>query len=496
MNTEEFFLNSDSDQLTKIHQFARARYVAPWAVFGGVLLRVAASVPPKVQLPAVVGGRASLNLFCALVGPSGSGKGASTQVAEEAWPAEILKLPVGSGQGIADGLARLDEPIIFDASEIDTLTGLSSAHASILLPTLKNVAMGEQVGQTNATKEARRNVPAHSYRACLSVGAQPGHTNVLFDDVSGGTPQRFLWLPATDPNIEFGVFPVPKPLLTVMPTWGEDEVIEVQYGTPEIEEAIINGRIARQRGDGDALDGHSLLTRCKVAALLAIMHGSLEVTKREWDWSATVMAVSNATRAGLERDEAEIKRRRIEERGMARAIEKDGFDAARLESVIRSILELLRRKGEMPGSELRTGVTSDNRKWFDPAIAKLAEDGRIVATKAGSGFRYRLAGSRQGGDSRQGALVQLIGGGDARQGGGGVASVSSGNPSSHKIQPKKLSCQKWYDAWMDKRLAEGQGPVDRFAVLEAGLAAGYNQNQLDVAASTRRKREARLVAAS
>ncbi|EHB44990.1 hypothetical protein MycrhDRAFT_6667 [Mycolicibacterium rhodesiae JS60] len=502
MNTEEFFLNSDSEQLEKIHGWARAQMASPWASLFGVLLRVAASTPPWVQLPAAVSDRASLNLLCAFVGESGDGKGASDAVARLAWPGGVLELPLGSGEGIAEQFVQRDGgkppvPVIFTASEIDKLAGIAGRSGSILLSELKAAAMGEPIGQANAKKDTTRIVEAHSYRMCLSLGVQPGHAGVILGGASGGLPQRFLWAPTTDLDAPDLDSDPPAPLDMVLPTWGDGgRVVEVVYGLPEIRSTIRAIRRARLRGEGHRLDGHAMLTRCKVAALLAIMHGSLEVTKREWDWSATVMAVSNDTRAGLERDEAEINRRRFEERGKARAIEKDGFDAGRLDSVIRSILELLRRNGEMSGNELRSGVTSDNRKWFDQAIAELAEDGRIVAIKAGSGFRYRLADPRQGGDSRQGALGQFSGSGDARQGGGGVAPVSSETPSSQKNEPKKLSCQKWYDAWMDNRLAEGHGTVDRFAVLEAGLAAGYNQNQLDVAASTRRKREARLAAAS
>lgn len=76
--------------MRKIHEWARARYVSPWAVLFGMLLWAAASVPPNVQLPSVVGGRASLNLLCAFVGMSGAGKGNSAKVAALAWPVEIL----------------------------------------------------------------------------------------------------------------------------------------------------------------------------------------------------------------------------------------------------------------------------------------------------------------------------------------------------------------------------------------------------------------------
>lgn len=490
ISADEFFLHSGSEQLEKIYGWARHRYGSPWGVFFGVLLRVAASVPPHVQLPPVVGRYASLNMLCAFVGESGRGKGNTTGIAREAWPTEVLELPVGSGQGIAAEFANNPgKAVIFDIPEIDALRGNAAQQGSIVLATIKSFAMGELLGQANATKDARRIVSAHSYRGCLSVGAQPGHADVIFGDASGGLPQRFLWAPVVDPNHPGGKFPAPDPLVMDMPDWGtgNDGVVEVVYGHPKIEPSIVATHIANVRGEGDPLDGHANLTRCKVAALLAIMHGRLEVTEWDWNLSATVMVVSNATRAGLERDEAEIKRRRFQERGLERAIEKDGFDAGRLESVIRSIVEQLHRSGEMPGSELRTGLTSDNRRWFDQAIAKLAQDGRIVAMKAGSGFRYRLTDNRQGGDRRQGVLTQVRRDGDARQGGTLDNVVSMENRRSQTEDQPKISCLKWMRGQLAELHADGQDTVEALAVRAAGEAEGYNKNQLYVAANTLRK---------
>jgi hypothetical protein len=494
IDTDEFFLNSDSAQLEKIYGWARARYVAPWAVLFGVLLRVAASTPPNVQLPPIVGHRASLNLLCAFVGKSGDGKGISAKVAALAWPNEILTLPVGSGQGIAEIFTKRDDsdeiqPVIFDAPEIDTLTGLAKAKGSVLLPTIKSLAMGEQIGQTNAIRETRRNVPAHSYRACVSVGAQPGHTDVIFEDTTGGTPQRFLWVPVTDPNILDGNFDDPQPLDTDMPAWksGSDGVVELTYLEPEMRQLIVSSHLARQRGEGDALDGHSLLTRCKVAALLAIMHGRCEVT--EWDWgrSAAVMSVSDETRRGLIEAAEDIKRQRALDEGAARAVRSEGYEAGRVQSATRSIINKLKKQNgeELSHNELRTSLTGGHRPLLDAAIQELAESGVIDILKVKNGTRYRLKDRRQGGDPRQGLLTQLKGGGDSRQGGDCVNVVSLDNRRSQKSSEAKVSCQKWFDEYLAEHRAQGFDSVESFAVRKAGVAAGYSKSSLYVAAHTR-----------
>jgi len=61
--------------LEHILTLARARRVGPWAVLGAAMTHAVASIPAHVAIPAMVGGRMSLNMFVALVGPSGAGKG-------------------------------------------------------------------------------------------------------------------------------------------------------------------------------------------------------------------------------------------------------------------------------------------------------------------------------------------------------------------------------------------------------------------------------------
>ena len=243
-DTNEFF--DSTPELRTIYQWARARFAAPWAVFGAVLLRVAASTGPEVQLPGIIGDRASLNLLAAFVSPSGGGKGISDKVARLAWPSPIIERPIGSGEGIAalfaqpkkEGAERITRAII-NVSEIDTLAGIASRQGSILLAQLKAMAMGELLGQSNASEATSRVVQPHTYRCCLSVGAQPGHTSVVFNDTTGGTPQRFLWFPTIDPDMPDPDQADPEPLNTNLPTWARlsSDVVEVDYSGEVIRES-------------------------------------------------------------------------------------------------------------------------------------------------------------------------------------------------------------------------------------------------------------------
>ncbi|MBN3456869.1 hypothetical protein JNN96_22845 [Mycobacterium sp. DSM 3803] len=494
MTNYQFFLESDSDQLRKVYQWARARHVSPWAVLFGVLLRVSAAVPPCVQLPGVIGDRASLNLLCAFVGRSGSGKGASAKVAALAWPTDVQVLPLGSGQGIAQVFTRQSadepEPVIFDVPEIDTLTGLTNAQGSVLLPTIKSMAMGEQLGQTNATKDASRNVPAHSYRACMSVAVQPGHSGVLFGDTSGGTPQRFLWVPVADPNIDDGVFEDPEPLDTAMPVWvpGDDGVVEIVYADPQIPVMIRAENIARNRGEVDALNGHALLTRCKVAALMAIMHGRTEVTTWDWDRAGEIMAFSDQTRASLQVQEAEIQAAALRERGKQDALRWEGREDYRrdqLDSVRTSIVNtLVKHGGQASSSDLSMALGKPHRrKLLTEGLAELVADGQIVALPVARGMRYRLAEGVQGEQAVQAGSVQVSEDERAVQGERSASVASLENHRSEKRTGRKLSCRKWLDGHLSDLRAKGHEKVRGAAVREAGQAAGYNLNSLYVAAN-------------
>lgn len=493
-DAEKFFLDSGSDQLARIYQWARARYAAPWAVFFAVLLRVSAGVGPHVQLPGIIGGRASLNLLCAFVSPSGGGKGISDKVGRLAWPAQVLELPIGSGEGIAETFtlrgkeSEDNERItaaIFNCSEIDILTGLESRQGSTILGTLKAFAMGEQFGSTNATRANSRNVAAHSYRGCLSVGAQPGHTGVIFNDVTGGSPQRFLWALTIDPHMPATATADPEPLDTTMPAWkpGRDGVVEIVYGYEEIAETVIDAHLARQRGEADALDGHAMLTRCKVAAVLAIMHGRSVVS--EWDWrrAGEVMAVSNRTRDWVVEQAKIAARAKVRDRAMARAKGEEFVSDHKLQRAKAAVLRWLQRDGELASNQLRSKLKADLRDHFGAAVAELAAEGWITEIQVDRGLRYRVDTEVQGVPGVQGRSSQFSEGVPEAQGVPDATVTDLDSRRPHEGKRPKLSCQKWFNNHIAELRAAGHSIAESFAVNRAGEAAGYTRGNLSQAAS-------------
>jgi hypothetical protein len=489
-NADEFF--TATDQLTLIYQWARARYAAPWAVFGAVLLRVAASVGPHVQLPGLIGGRASLNLLCAFVSASGGGKGISDKVARLAWPAPIIERPIGSGEGIAATFVPPKkegvEPItaaIFSVPEIDTLAGIASRQGSILLAQLKSMAMGELLGQSNASDATTRIIQAHSYRCCLSVGAQPGHCDVIFGDASGGTPQRFLWFPTTDPDMPAVRAADPEPLDTTLPIWAADDgVVEIGYGPEEIAQTVIEAHLARQRGQAEALDGHALLTRLKVAAVLAIMHHRSVVSELDWKLSETVMRVSDGTRDWIVEQARQAARAKVRDRALSRAVGEEFVDQRRLDVVKRRVVKVL-SGGRIARGELRARMgKQEYRQLLEAAVAELESEGlvrRIEVTQGGIHFEATPEFSPEPefrtDNRRSSALNPKF----SPEPAGTVTDLNSRR--SHDCCNPKVPCREWFDSHIQSLLDSGETTAESLAVYAAGEAAGYSRSTLYVAAN-------------
>lgn len=430
---------SARDVLTDLRQYAQARRVAPWAVLGYVLARAVCAIPPHVVLPALVGSEASLNLFVALVGPSGAGKGGASGAASR-WlhtdPATVTAT-LGSGEGMAKVFAYkqksggvwsqvgLESAVLFDAPEVDNLAALSARNASTLLPQLRSAYSGEELGFSYADPAKAVRLCAYRYRLCLTVGVQPGRGSGLLDDADGGTPQRFVWLPTTDPDIpetapeaptayELPMWPVSASaskvvlgatsavgLLDVPARPGDLHTLSI----PDVaRDAIDEHRRKMLRGDTgtDPLDGHRLLCRLKVAAALMWLDRRNDaVSKQDWELAGMVMAVSDATRRSVIAalaDKAQASNRARGRADTVRAVAAEearaDLDAERIERVTKNVVSILEDfGGEESRSNVRKKLVSRDRSIFEEHVEQeLIESGVIeVIESAGRGSKgYRL----------------------------------------------------------------------------------------------------------
>lgn len=383
--------------LQHIHTFAQARRTGPWSVLGVCLARAVATVPPEVVLPPIVGGTMSLNMFFALVGASGSGKGASESVARDAIafcdrrgiPATIESFPLGSGEGIARTFRSADldpdDPndrtaAMFTAPEVDTLAALFGRQGATLEGELRKLYSGETIGFNNARKETRSVVAAHSYRASLVIGVQPLRSELLLRGADGGTPQRITWLPVTDPDAADKAPATPDPMTVLVPSW-QPGPLSIPN---EAVTAVDTHRLAMLRGgtDVDPLDGHALLCRLKTACGLMVLDGRSIVSVEDWELAGTVMAVSNWTRAACERAMRDRTRLANKARALAAADRDELVSERKMQRAKDGILRWLERDGELSRNDLRKKLKVDIRDHLDAAIADLVDAGTIASESA------------------------------------------------------------------------------------------------------------------
>ena len=396
--------------LETIYYFAQARRVSPWALLGEVLLRVIVLVPPAVQLPALVGGNASLNLFAGIVGRSGQGKGTAAAAARDVIDVgrKVAGKGIGSGEGLVklfgkadkDGeVTRTSYAELLSIYEIDSFGAQQSRSGATIGAELRKTYSGEPIGFAYADGTKRVLIDAHSYRLCVSAGIQPGRGAILLDDADAGTPQRFVWLPATDSDAPDIKPDEPAPLEWEMPP----EISGIKhdaYAIPYVMEVceaatgvIDAARLARLRGEGDALDGHALLTRLKLAAALSLFDGRTDVTDDDWSLSGLIMEVSDQTRESVA---AELRKATAErnvsqghaEAARARIVSTVTDDDNRQKAAQRILTVLEKQQKWVAGSAIRRELRSALRDYFSEAIDYLAENGQILVreTKPGHGL--------------------------------------------------------------------------------------------------------------
>lgn len=406
--TDEFW--HSRDLLRHVHDTAKARRCSPWAVLGVVLCRVVTQAPVAVVLPPIVGGAASLNLFVGLVGPSGSGKGAAERVAAACLSVgHIETATTGSGEGIGHSYRYRKQgqlewhndshAVLFSVPEIDTLSALGSRKGATLLPELRRAWSGEALGFAYADPSRRLDIPAHEYRLCLVAGIQPTRAGALLDDADGGTPQRFLWLPATDPEAPDKAPPCPARRTWQPPKWTPPDQLDGLTGQTHVavcelaRSTIDTAHLARARGLEDALDGHLLLSQLKAAAALAMLDGRLGVTDEDWRLADVLVRQSTATRTVVVkalRHAASAKNVAQAEAEAQRAeVVSERQEEAQHKRVCRNVLRGLAGGEWVARSPLRNGIAGRDRKAFDPAVEALIQTGQIERHGDGTATRYR-----------------------------------------------------------------------------------------------------------
>jgi hypothetical protein len=409
---------SNTPTLKHVRNVAHSRLVSAYAVLGCVLREAISCVEPRVMLPPITGDVASLNLFTAAVGTSGRGKDAANAAGRAAinflgMDGENMSAPMGnagSGEGLArifagykakngdiDRLAR-DARAKLEVPDVATLEALAGRKGQTLVGELLKAYMGQPLGFSNAQRETTTAVAEHSYRLVLGVGVQPDNARFFLDRDKDGLPQRFLWLPATDPLIPK---PEPKPepvepIDVVLPDFGHGRWVmqipdEVAVEIREYRWLVVTGS-----NEVDPLDGHVMLTRAKTAAGLSILHGRNTMEMQDWELAGHLIDVSRAQRDGLA---AAVKaRKHVDNTAQADAqAEREAIICDRMaehneKRVAQAITRKLARVRRATRRDLRINLKTGLRGDFDPVFDTMRDDKVIVccASEPGQADLYEF----------------------------------------------------------------------------------------------------------
>lgn len=399
------------DILAHVLRFSRSRGAAPYAVLGAVLRRAIDKTDPSTQLPATVGDTASVNLFTVPVGRSGQGKdianGVGRAAVEFVTPeGEVYEDPtpavgIGSGEGLARifrGYGSDDSPpphVNLEVNEVGTLDALANRKGSTLIGELLKAYMGQALGFTNAQRSTTTFVLAHSYRLCLSIGAQPENAEFFLSREKDGLPQRFLFLPTVDPYAPPPDDSEPmQPARVVVPMF--PAIITgtpYEIGVPSSVRAIIRThrhRVLTGAPDVDPLDGHLMLTQLKVSFALALLESRRDISEDDWRIAGHLIEVSNRTRADMRATLADSSKRANIARAHAQADRQQVIDGRLVEDrqrrVANAIVRRLEREKRATKRELRKGVSAVIRGEFDAVLDTLLENGTVASYDGGYGL--------------------------------------------------------------------------------------------------------------
>jgi hypothetical protein len=303
----------------QIRQAAHSRQRSAPAVLATVLSRAAAMVDHRLMLPPIVGGEKPLCFFSTILAPPAGGKTDANAVGSELLPFGLLSsiavLPAGSGEGMIECLfemVKVDDGtgkkvsrktqtkhnayVYIDEGEI--VRAIEARQGSSLMSNLRSIWSGGIAGQANANTERNRPLPAGSYTYGLVMGLQESKGGPLLADAGGGTPQRFFWALATDPTIPDTPVPWPGSLDWMPPTLGpQSGTVHLTVADPVAAE-IRHADLLRAQGKVvlDELDGHGMLVRLKIAALLGLLDNRWSVSEEDWYLAGRLRAYSDSVR--------------------------------------------------------------------------------------------------------------------------------------------------------------------------------------------------------
>lgn len=418
LDTDDFW--TATPVLSRVRQFARSRRVGPYSMLGVALVKATSSIPPYVVLPPTRGSYGSLNLYVALVGPSGTTKSTSMAAGRD-YLKTVPAIPVsqpGSGEGLAKCFAYVSgKPpvqegkawsVIGFVPEVASMLQAASRGGATLMADWRSGWSAERLGKDYADDGKRIVIMDHRYRLTYVLGVVPMLARDLFDGAHVGTPQRILWLPTGDPDCP-RVVPDP-PKRRGLDEWasrgldrfhGADREVSLravldqpadasefeQLHLPEVITDLIDEQAVAALNRGladDAEENHDLFNQLKVAAAIMRLHKrSAGVTEQDWQLAGHLMGISTGLREETRRLISTTTYRQQVKAAHVQGRLADAASTAQEQQALKRVSTLLLRHlmeagGEMSSSGLRNKLSSRDREpYYDNALARLESESRV-----------------------------------------------------------------------------------------------------------------------
>jgi len=405
---------SKTRQLQHIKQVSDYMGRNPYALIAIVLARVLVEAPAGTCLPGAedgcLGDRAAINLGVALVGSSGQGKSSMIQLGKKVLGRSQIDNDPSTGQGLIQKYLRWDDVLnenvlddeprhIFTLDEIDKLGQLGKDTGSTLLSEMRTMLTGGSTGTTNATKERQRSLYEGTYNFQLILGVQPKRAGVLLEGSDAGMPQRFIWVPVTDPKN--AMHPDDRPPWPGALDWDDAFFMPLKILDPVVrypdwllkELKEHDYKVSQEGTDGGEMSrfGHHNLLRLKVAAGVAFLHESTVIEDLHVEIADTILRASRHEQLKCEKAvaDAAYDKKKAARRSDERVTEEIAEE--KLAKLVKRARKLLiEANGEwVTWHNLRPTVLRDRDEYGEPVWEAIAEMEDVECKKVEHGERVR-----------------------------------------------------------------------------------------------------------
>lgn len=399
-----------------------AQMIPPGAILGDVLARASAAAGHRVTLPGIIGAPTTIGLGVIVAAGTGGGKTSAAAIVADRTNLAVHEAGLGTAEGIMDQYGEVTKEgvmqyrrraVLFTSDEAEAALGLAARPGSILLPVIRSMVSGAPVALTYRHRPVK--LERGQYVAAFLLAGQPQKFAPILtaDEIGGGTPQRFLWLPGGFPDCPPpgggppapGKAPVnlPPALGGVPPTEGGLPMPGTTIGVPEhIADEVRAARHKALTDPGtDPLQAHSMLTRLKTAAVLALIDGRTAISGDDWQDAAALDAISRATilaaRAAIAEHDRQANTALAEREGQRAAVVDGARETAARGRVARRVAEHVHQHQPDGGCTRRClapALAARDRGWTDTATDLAVANGWILAQvrqdRSGRGGEVRV----------------------------------------------------------------------------------------------------------